>query len=107
VQEKLSHLSDLIQEDMSGITLIKIYAQEGNERLAFKQRNRELLQANLDLVQTRNFLFPLIEALSYVSLLALLALGTRQIIAGNITIGDFIALLILAERLVFPTALLG
>jgi len=107
VQEKLSHLSDLIQEDMSGITLIKIYAQEGNERRAFKQRNRELLQANLDLVQSRNFLFPLIEALAYVSLLALLALGTRQIIAGNITIGDFIALLILAERLVFPTALLG
>lgn len=107
VQAKLSDLSDLIQEDMSGIALIKIYAQEDNERRAFKQRNRELLQANLDLVQTRNLLFPLIEALSYISLLALLALGTRQIILGNITIGDFIALLILAERLVFPTALLG
>lgn len=107
VQAKLSNISDLIQEDMSGIALIKIYAQEENERRAFRQRNRELLQANLDLVQTRNLLFPLIEALSYISLLALLALGTRQIISGNITIGDFIALLILAERLVFPTALLG
>jgi ATP-binding cassette, subfamily B, multidrug efflux pump len=107
VQTKLSNLSDLIQEDMSGIALIKIYAQEENEHRAFKQRNQELLQANLNLVQTRNLLFPLIEALSYISLLALLALGTKQIIADNITIGDFIALLILAERLVFPTALLG
>jgi ATP-binding cassette, subfamily B, multidrug efflux pump len=107
VQARLSDLSDLVQEDMSGISLIKIYAQEENERAAFRQKNRDLLQANLDLVQTRNILFPLVEALSYLSLLALLGLGTRQILADNITIGDFIALLILAERLVFPTALLG
>ncbi|MEG3437075.1 ABC transporter ATP-binding protein [Pannus brasiliensis CCIBt3594] len=107
VQARLSDLSDLVQEDMSGISLIKIYAQEENERAAFHERNQNLFQANLDLVQTRNFLFPLVEALAYVSLLALLGLGTRQILANNITIGDFIALLILAERLVFPTALLG
>jgi ATP-binding cassette subfamily B protein len=37
----------------------------------------------------------------------LLALGTRAIAGGEIAIGDFIALLILVERLVFPTALLG
>jgi ATP-binding cassette subfamily B multidrug efflux pump len=107
VQDRLSDLSDLVQEDMSGIALIKIYAQEENERRAFGQKNQTLFQANLDLVQTRNLLFPLVEALSYLSLLALLALGTRQILADHITIGDFIALLILAERLVFPTALLG
>ncbi len=107
VQSKLSDLSDLIQEDMSGISLIKIYAQEENERRAFSFKNRDLLEANLDLVQTRNFLFPLIEALAYVSLILLLAIGSYYITRNVITIGDFIALLILAERLVFPTALLG
>ncbi|MBR8832440.1 MAG: putative multidrug resistance ABC transporter ATP-binding/permease protein YheI [Chroococcopsis gigantea SAG 12.99] len=107
VQSKLSDLSDLIQEDMSGISLIKIYAQEENERRAFSLKNRQLLQANLDLVQTRNLLFPIIEALAYVSLILLLGLGSNYISRNNITIGDFIALLILAERLVFPTALLG
>lgn len=107
VQEKLSELSELIQEDMSGISLIKIYAQEENERQAFRDKNRQLLRANLKLVQTRNLLFPLIEGLAYISLLALLALGTGAIQRGEITIGDFIALIILVERLVFPTALLG
>jgi ATP-binding cassette subfamily B protein len=107
VQARLSDLSDLVQEDMSGISLIKIYAQEENEKAAFRRKNRALFRANLDLVQTRNILFPIVEALAYVSLLALLGFGTRQILAGNITIGDFIVLLILAERLVFPTALLG
>ncbi|MEA5534349.1 ABC transporter ATP-binding protein [Crocosphaera sp. XPORK-15E] len=107
VQEKLSEISELIQEDMSGIALIKIYAQEENERRAFAQKNNQLLTANLTLAKTRNFLFPLIEGLSYISLLLLLIFGTSAINQGIISIGDFVALIILVERLVFPTALLG
>ena len=107
VQEELSNLSELIQEDMSGISLIKIYAQEENERRAFRQLNDQLLGANLDLARTRNVLFPVIEALAYVSLLVLLWLGSGAIARGEISIGDFVALLLYAERLVFPTALLG
>ena len=107
VQEKLSDLSELIQEDMSGISLIKIYAQEENERNAFREKNRALLNANLKLARTRNLTFPIIEGLSYISLLLLLAFGTAAIQKGEISVGDFIALIILVERLVFPTALLG
>ena len=107
IQEKLSDLSELIQEDMSGMALIKIYAQEENERRAFAQKNQELLKANLKLAQTRNFLFPIIESLSYVSLLVLLGSGVGLIRQGEISVGDLIALIIFVERLVFPTALLG
>lgn len=107
VQEELSALSELVQEDMSGISLIKIYSQEDNEREAFQDRNQRLLRANLKLARIRNFLFPLIEGLAYLSLLILLAFGTGLIQDKSITIGDFIALIILVERLVFPTALLG
>ncbi len=107
VQEELSNLSEMIQEDMSGISLIKIYAQEQNERRAFRRLNGQLLGANLDLAKTRNVLFPSIEALANISLLVLLWLGPGAIASGQITIGSFVALLLYAERLVFPTALLG
>ncbi|MBC6472973.1 MAG: ABC transporter ATP-binding protein [Hormoscilla sp. GM102CHS1] len=107
VQEELSRVSDLIQEDMSGISLIKIYAQEENEGRAFRQFNRQLLGANLRLARTRYLLFPLVEALANLSLLMLMWLGTSAIARGTITIGDFLALLLYTERLVFPTALLG
>ncbi len=107
VQVELSNLSELIQEDMSGMALIRIYAQEGQERLAFKEKNQNLLAANLRLARTRNFLFPIIEAISYVSLLILLWLGTAAIANGQITVGDFVALVLFVEGLVFPTALLG
>ena len=107
VQEKLSDLSELIQEDMSGIALIRIYAQEMQERMAFRARNQQLLNANLKLARTRNLLFPIVEGISNISLLVLLWLGSGAIASGQITVGDFIALILFVERLVFPTALLG
>ncbi|MBD2464497.1 ABC transporter ATP-binding protein [Oscillatoria sp. FACHB-1407] len=107
VQEETSNLSDLIQEDMSGMALIKIYAQEENERRAFQDLNQQLLKANLKLAKTRNMLFPLLGGLASISLLAILALGAGTIASGALTIGDFLALLLYVERLVFPTAILG
>jgi len=107
VQQRLSDLSEMIQEDISGIALIKIYSQEENERQAFRQKNNALLKANLKLVQIRNLLFPIIEGITYISLLILLWVGGNAIFKKEISVGDFLALLILIERLVFPTALLG
>jgi len=107
VQEELSTMSELIQEDMSGIALIKIYAQEENERKAFRQLNRQLLNANLQLAKTRNTLFPILQGLGYLSGLILLWFGGGAIANGTISVGDFIALLLLVGQLVFPTALLG
>jgi ATP-binding cassette subfamily B protein len=107
VQEELSSLSELVQEDMSGIALIKIYGQEDNERNAFQEFNRSLLSANLKLALTRNILFPILQGIAYGSALILLWFGGGSIARGEITVGDFIALLIFVERLAFPTALLG
>ncbi len=107
VQEELSQISNLIQEDVSGIAPIKIYAQEENEQAAFHGLNQRLLRANLSLARTRNLLFPLLGGLASVSLLVLLWFGSGEIASGQISIGDFIALIVYVERLVFPTALLG
>ncbi|NJL41549.1 MAG: ABC transporter ATP-binding protein, partial [Leptolyngbyaceae cyanobacterium SM1_4_3] len=75
VQEETSSMSELIQEDMSGMALIKIYAQEENERRAFREFNQQLLTANLKLARTRNTLFPLLGGLASISLLVILGAG--------------------------------
>ena len=106
VQENLSDISNLIQEDISGISLIKIYAQEDNERRAFARQNHQLLKANLKLAQTRNTLFPLIGGLANISTLIIIWVGASKIGSG-LEVGDFVALLLYIERLIFPTALLG
>ena len=106
-QEALAQLSDLIQEDLSGISAIKIYGQETTERQAFAERNRRYRDDALQLARTRSTLFPLLEGISSVSLLLLLALGSGQLESGRLSIGDLVALILFVERLVFPTALLG
>ncbi|NER36800.1 MAG: ABC transporter ATP-binding protein [Oscillatoria sp. SIO1A7] len=107
VQEELSNISELIQEDVSGIGLIKIYAQEENELRAFEEKNQKLLAASLALAKTRSTLFPLLGGLASLSLLVLLKFGAGSIADGAIGVGDFVALILYVERLVFPTALLG
>ena len=106
-QEALAQLSELIQEDLSGIGAIKIYGQELMEQEAFEGRNRLYRDAALKLGRTRATLFPLLEGIASVSLLLLLAIGSGQIESGRLTIGDLVALILFVERLVFPTALLG
>ncbi|MCS5705429.1 ABC transporter ATP-binding protein/permease [Synechococcus sp. FGCU-3] len=106
-QEALASLSDLIQEDLSGISAIKIYGQEAVEEQAFTGRNRIYRDAALGLARTRSTLFPLLEGISSISLLLLLALGSGQLESGRLSIGDLVALILFVERLVFPTALLG
>jgi len=106
-QEALSKLSDLIQEDLSGISAIKIYAQENSEKKQFSKFNKTYRDAAINLARTASTLFPLLQGISSISLLLLLALGSSQLSAGFISIGGLVALILYVERLVFPTALLG
>lgn len=106
-QETLSRLSDLIQEDLSGIGAIKIYGQEVSEQEAFGSLNRHYRDSAIRLARTRSTLFPLLEGIASISLLVLLALGSGQLEAGTLSIGGLVALILYVERLVFPTALLG
>lgn len=112
-QECQANLSDLIQEDLTGISAIKIYSQQANEHDAFDTLNRRYRNAALALAGTRSVLFPMLEKIGSISLLILLALGASRLEAGAagrpdaLTVGTFVALLLYAERLVFPTTLLG
>ncbi len=106
-QESLSKLSDLIQEDLSGISAIKIYAQENAEKNEFNIYNDAYRNSAIKLARTASTLFPLLQGISSISLLILLGFGTIQIESGFITIGGLVALILYVERLVFPTALLG
>ena len=106
-QESLSKLSDLIQEDLSGISAIKIYAQENSEKEEFNVYNKMYRNSAIKLARTASTLFPLLQGISSISLLILLGLGTYQLENGYISIGGLVALILFVERLVFPTALLG
>jgi ATP-binding cassette subfamily B protein len=107
VQEDLGKVSNLIQEDLNGVALIKVYAQELNEQRAFQIRNLALRDANVRLALSRSLLFPLLGGLAAVSLIILLGVGGPRLADGTLSVGALTALTVYVERLVFPTALLG
>ncbi len=110
VQEELSQVSSLLQEDLNGMALIKTYAQEQNERAAFGKLNDRLLNANLRMARTRNILFPLLGGIASISFLVLIWFGGEKLANPANTafkIGDLLTLIIYVERLIFPTAILG
>ena len=106
-QKALSELSELIQEDLSGISAIKIYGQEEAEQKEFKKLNIRYRDAAINLARTASTLFPLLQGLSSISLLLLIAIGSGRLNSGSLTVGGLVALILFVERLVFPTALLG
>ena len=106
-QESLANLSELIQEDLSGISAIKIYGQEKAERTAFNLLNNVYRDSAIGLARTASTLFPLLQGISSISLLLLIALGSGQLEKGTLSVGGLVALILYVERLVFPTALLG
>ena len=106
-QESLANLSELIQEDLSGISAIKIYGQEDSERNAFNQLNNKYRDSAIGLARTASTLFPLLQGISSISLLLLIAIGSGQLERGALSVGGLVALILYVERLVFPTALLG
>ncbi len=106
-QKALSELSELIQEDLSGISAIKIYGQEKSEQKAFNKLNIRYRDSAINLARTASTLFPLLQGLSSISLLLLIAIGSGRLNNGSLTVGGLVALILYVERLVFPTALLG
>jgi len=109
VQQELSEVSSLLQEDLNGMALIKTYAQEDYERKVFARLNQRLLTANLEMARTRNMLFPLLGGIASISFLVLLYFGGEALAKPetNFKVGDLLSLIIYVERLIFPTALLG
>lgn len=98
-QENLAGLNELIQEDLSGISAIKIYGQEEAELTAFSQRNRLYRDSAIRLARTRSTLFPLLEGISSISLLLLLSFGSGKLAEGSLSIGGLVALILMWKGL--------
>ncbi|WP_242822554.1 ABC transporter ATP-binding protein [Caloramator australicus] len=107
VQEVFAKLTDVVQENFSGIRVIKTFAQEANEYVKFNEQNREYLKANMNLVKVWGILFPLTELLAYLSFVILIAVGASYVVLNIISIGDFIAFNMYLGSLVWPMMAIG
>ena len=107
VQAQLSTLSALVQENLSGARVVRAYAQEGAELRRFAEANDEYVQRNRRLVRMYGALYPGIQLLMGTGTVVVLWLGGRQVVAGAITLGEFVAFGAYLAMLHWPMIALG
>jgi ATP-binding cassette subfamily B protein len=91
VQKTFASISDRVNENISGIRVIKAYAQEDGEVEKFQELNNQMVEANLSMVRVSAYLAPAIELCFTVSFVFNLILGGGMVLRGNISLGDFVA----------------
>lgn len=91
VQETFAAVSDRVQEDISGIRVIKAYVQEEEESTRFEGLNRRSRKVNLDMVKVSASMRPMVMLLFGVSFTISLVYGGSLVRGGVITVGDFVA----------------
>jgi len=107
IQAALATLSAKAQENLAGVRVIRAYAQEDAEMAGFDAPNREYVMRNLKLISAWSMFMPALTALIGLTFVLVLWFGGREVIAGQISLGEFVAFYAYMVQLVFPMIALG
>jgi len=107
IQAALATLSAKVQENLSGVRVIRAYAQEEAEIRGFDEPNREYVARNIKLIRTWSMFMPSLQALIGISFLIVLWQGGHELLRGQISLGALIAFYSFLGLLVWPMIALG
>ncbi len=107
IQAMFSDISSRVQENLSGVRMVRAFAQEKAELRRFEELNRQYIGQNLKLVLIQGVFSPLLEALIGLTFLVVLWAGGRQVLLGRITLGSFVMFNTYMGMLVWPMIALG
>lgn len=102
VQEIYSRLSEIAQETIAGIRVVKSFVKEERFAADFSEENDRYRDASLGLVKVFGFFFPLISFLSGLTTVILLLAGGSAVIDNSMSAGDIVAMLAYLEMLIWP-----
>ncbi len=107
VQERLADVSTQVQESLSGIQIVKAYVQEDSQGEQFEKSSREYFDSNIRLIKIHSMLTPMIRIVGSIGMLVIILYGGASVIAGRISLGEFVAFSGYLGILAMPTAFLG
>ncbi len=107
IQAQFSTLTSHAHENLSGVRIVRAYRQERAEEAHFEALNRDYADKNLALARVQGLFHPLLALLGGLGAVAVLAIGGRLVLAGRITVGEFVAFGIYLVMLVWPMIALG
>ena len=107
VQSIFSDVTAKVEENFSGIRVIKAYRQEKYQIKQFNKINQEYLRNNLQLSQWRGLMFASITLLTGSAFAIIIYFGGRSVISQQITLGEFVAFYTYLTSLIWPMIAIG
>jgi ATP-binding cassette subfamily B protein len=107
LQEMFGDISSRVQENLSGVRMVRAFVQEKAEMRRFEELNRQYIAQSLKLVRIQGVLDPLLEALIGVTFLVVLWIGGQQVLLGRISVGSFVMFNTYMGMLVWPMIAFG
>ena len=107
IQAMFSDISSRVQENLSGVRVVRAYAQERAEVEQFEKLNLDYIRENIGLARIQGVMMPLLQALIGLTFLLVLWQGGRQLIEGRISLGSFVMFNTYMGILIWPMIALG
>jgi len=107
VREKMGKLTEVLQENISGIRVVKAFAREPYEIDKFAKKNQEHYDANMERAEVEAKAQPVLDFLSSLSVVILVGYGGYMVQADRLTVGTLFAFYISVWSLIWPIRMLG
>ncbi len=107
IQAALATLSAKVQENLSGVRVIRAYAQEDAEVKGFDEPNRDYVAKNVRLIRTWSMFMPSLQAMIGTTFLIVLWQGGDRFLNGQMSLGSLITFNTYLGFLVWPMIALG
>lgn len=107
IQEQIAKLNTVLQENITGIRVVKAFGREATEVEKFNEENQAYLDCNIRMTKITALHIPLMNTITALSTAILIWYGGRQIILGSLSIGDLVAFNSLLMMLIMPVRMLG
>ena len=107
IQEFFSDITARAQENLTGVRVVRAYAQEDAEIEQFQVLNREYADQNLRLVKFAAAMRPMLFFFIGLGFVIIVAVGVPMAVAGEITAGDFTAFILYLQRMIWYLIALG
>ena len=105
-QETLGRLSEVVQNNLAGVRVVRSFALERRERRRFEEANLAYLDASLGLARLRGLMGPSIGAAASIGLLAFFWYGSTMLLQGALSQGSFFAFWLAFGRMTWPLSLI-
>ncbi len=107
VQRQFSDISSRVQENLSGVRVVRAYAQEDHEMEVFERLNKNYIRQSLRLAKISGAFMPLLQGLIALTFLMVLWGGGQRLLAGKISIGSFVMFHTYMGMLIWPMIAMG